>query len=215
MSQHRKRLDSGPTDCSSCPLTFDQVACRSTWNDWTAGPLTARVAHWLLPIIPLSHHECTPPSHLFQWSCAQIIQPVLVIVLIPDGPRKRQPIICSRATPLLLRIAVGAKLRFLCLRKSPGVYIQYVSSHLLSVSVTAMASSSSEIAELQYERNHIDDTHVPQMIVAFVVSLFLAYSAILLRLISRRLSRTQLGWDDRIIVLSLVSSLSVDHHYSL
>ena len=72
-----------------------------------------------------------------------------------------------------------------------------------------MASSSSENAELQYKRNHIDNKHVPQLTAAFVVSLFLAYSAILLRLISRRLSRTQLGWDDRIIVLSLVSSLSI------
>ena len=137
------------------------------------------------------------------------------MVLIPDGPRRRQPLTCSQATPLLLRIAVRAKLRFFCLRESPGVDIQYCSSHLLSVSVTAMASASSENAELQYERNHINDTHVPQLIVSFVVSLFLAYSAILLRLISRRLSRTQLGWDDKIIVLSLVSSLSFDLFYSI
>ena len=72
-----------------------------------------------------------------------------------------------------------------------------------------MATSSSENAELQYEKSHINDTHVPQLIASFVVSLFLAYSAIVLRLISRRLSRTRLGWDDWIIVLSLVSSLLV------
>ncbi len=72
-----------------------------------------------------------------------------------------------------------------------------------------MASSGDENAEIDYQKNHIDETHVPQLIVAFVVSLFLAYSAIILRLFSRRLSRTPLGWDDWIIVLSLVSSSSI------
>ena len=83
----------------------------------------------------------------------------------------------------------------------------FISQSLPSFSITTMATSSSETAQLQYEKSHINDTHVPQLIASFAVSLFLAYSAIVLRLTSRRFSRTQLGWDDWIIILSLVSSI--------
>ena len=66
-------------------------------------------------------------------------------------------------------------------------------------------ASAQEAAEVQYEEDHLSDSHVPQLIAVFTVSLAIAYSAVVLRLISRRMSRTQLKWDDWVICLSLVS----------
>ena len=69
-------------------------------------------------------------------------------------------------------------------------------------------AAAGQSAELQYERAHVSETHVPQLIAVFTVSLAIAYSAVALRLLSRHLSKTQLKWDDWTILLSLVESLS-------
>lgn len=66
-------------------------------------------------------------------------------------------------------------------------------------------ASAEESAEIRYEQDHVDDTHVPQLAAVFIVALVIAHFAVVLRLISRRLSQTQLKWDDLIIFLSLVS----------
>ena len=66
-----------------------------------------------------------------------------------------------------------------------------------------MASPEIE-AKLQYQREHISDTHVPQLIAAFVCALVIAYTAVILRLLSRYMGRTQLKWDDWLIISSLV-----------
>ena len=66
-------------------------------------------------------------------------------------------------------------------------------------------ASAEEFAEIQYEQDHVDDTHVPQLAAVFTAALVIAHLAVVLRLISRRLSHTQLKWDDLVICLSLVS----------
>ena len=64
--------------------------------------------------------------------------------------------------------------------------------------------SAGERAEIQYQLAHIEETHVPQLVVVFVFSLVISYGAVALRLASRHLSRTQLRWDDWTILVSLV-----------
>lgn len=64
---------------------------------------------------------------------------------------------------------------------------------------------SQEQSVLKFEQEHIQDSHVSQLIAAFTASLVIGFSTILLRLISRRMSRIKLGWDDRIVIESLVN----------
>ena len=53
--------------------------------------------------------------------------------------------------------------------------------------------------------DHLSDSKVPQLIATFVASLILIYVAVVLRFISRFLSKTAIGADDWIIASSLVS----------
>jgi len=64
---------------------------------------------------------------------------------------------------------------------------------------------SQEQSVLKSEQEHIQDSHVSQLIAAFTASLVIGFNTILLRLISRRMSRVKLGWDDRISIESLVN----------
>ena len=84
----------------------------------------------------------------------------------------------------------------------------FISLLVLFTVLCVTMNAAKESAELLYEQAHVDETHVPQLIAAFTVSLVIAYGAVALRLISRRLSRTQLKWDDWTILLSLVKNLS-------
>ena len=59
-------------------------------------------------------------------------------------------------------------------------------------------------ADIQYEEDHINETRVPELITVLAISLVIAYSAVALRLFSRRLSNTALKYDDWTIMLSLV-----------
>ena len=67
-------------------------------------------------------------------------------------------------------------------------------------------AAAGQSGELQYEQDHATDMHVHQLITIFAVSLAMAYCAVALRLVSRRVSKTRLSWDDWAIILSLVSS---------
>ena len=67
-----------------------------------------------------------------------------------------------------------------------------------------MSSAGNATAQ---ETNQLEvASEVPQMIGAFVACLIIAYSGVLLRLISRRLKRTDLKADDWLIISSLVRS---------
>ena len=58
------------------------------------------------------------------------------------------------------------------------------------------------------EANQVEsETEVPRLIGAFVACLVIAYLAVILRLISRRLNKTDLKADDWLLVTSLVSSM--------
>ena len=71
-----------------------------------------------------------------------------------------------------------------------------------------MATSKGESTELEYEEAHVQDTHVVQLLVVFAMSMVIGYGAVALRLICRRMGRTRLGWDDGIIIFSLVTHLT-------
>ena len=66
-------------------------------------------------------------------------------------------------------------------------------------------AAAGQSTEIQYEQEHINESHVPQLIGVFIASLVIAYGAVFWRLVSRRISRTGLSWDDWIIVVSLVN----------
>lgn len=67
-----------------------------------------------------------------------------------------------------------------------------------------MASAKNDTAP---EANQLaSESEVPRMIGAFVVCLVVAYLGVILRLISRRLRKTDLKTDDWLIVTSLVGS---------
>ena len=59
-------------------------------------------------------------------------------------------------------------------------------------------------SEIQYEQAHITDNAVPSLIATNIFCLMIAGSAVVLRLISRRLNRLSLGIDDYMAVLAMV-----------
>jgi len=59
-------------------------------------------------------------------------------------------------------------------------------------------------AEIEYELAHINQNRGPDMIVSSVICIALASVAVFLRFFARRLSRTQLWFDDYMMVLALV-----------
>ena len=61
-------------------------------------------------------------------------------------------------------------------------------------------------SDVQYQKAHIDDEISAEIIVACAVCLTAAYSAVFLRFVSRRTSKTSLEADDYFIVTALVGS---------
>ena len=59
-------------------------------------------------------------------------------------------------------------------------------------------------AEILYMKEHINDTKVPGILASNIVCLCIAFSAVSLRFISRRLVRAEFKIDDWMIVLALV-----------
>ena len=58
---------------------------------------------------------------------------------------------------------------------------------------------------LEYQKEHINDTRVPMIMTSIIAWFIIAYVAVALRFISRRISRTALKGDDWCILGSLVS----------
>ena len=63
-------------------------------------------------------------------------------------------------------------------------------------------------SDVQYQKAHIDDNKSAGIIAACAICLTAAYSAVVLRFVSRRLSRTSLEADDYFIVTALVGRAS-------
>ena len=70
-----------------------------------------------------------------------------------------------------------------------------------------MASAAAMAASLQYQKEHISDSKVPMIMASAIAWFVITYTAVAMRFISRRLSRTILKWDDWCILISLVSSI--------
>lgn len=65
-------------------------------------------------------------------------------------------------------------------------------------------------SELEYQKSHINDSRVPEIIAAFAVCLPLAYIAVILRFTSRRIGKIALKADDYWVIIALVS-----HHITV
>ena len=61
--------------------------------------------------------------------------------------------------------------------------------------------------DIQYQIDHIGDDRRPSIIAASAVCLLAAYIAVTARLVSRRLQKTPLHWDDYSILIALVSPI--------
>ena len=69
-----------------------------------------------------------------------------------------------------------------------------------------MAAASSFTPQLiAYYKAHANETLQPNEIAAGVCGLVIAYTAVVARVFARRASGTKFGWDDWLIVASLVS----------
>ena len=62
--------------------------------------------------------------------------------------------------------------------------------------------------EIRYQIDHMQDNKSRELIVANVVSISAATTAVVLRLISRRLNKASLQADDSMIIIGLVSRIS-------
>ncbi|KAL8698486.1 MAG: hypothetical protein Q9201_006541 [Fulgogasparrea decipioides] len=76
-------------------------------------------------------------------------------------------------------------------------------------------------ADIQWQHEHIHDDRSNEIIVAFGITLGFAITSVLLRFVSRHITRAPLGLDDWIIVLGLICAIgyivgqSVCIHYGL
>lgn len=61
-------------------------------------------------------------------------------------------------------------------------------------------------AEVQYELEHVDDNRQQDLIKSLAAGVVLAYLAVVLRLVARRISKARLQADDYWILFSLVIS---------
>jgi hypothetical protein len=60
-------------------------------------------------------------------------------------------------------------------------------------------------AEIQYQKDHINETHAPAVLTACIICFTLAVIAVFLRVLSRRMAAASLGKDDYMIFAALVS----------
>lgn len=67
--------------------------------------------------------------------------------------------------------------------------------------------------EIQYELENTHDNRAPNIIVSYTVCLSLAFIAVALRFVARRVSKASLRADDWWIVISLVYSLQEMLHF--
>ena len=62
-------------------------------------------------------------------------------------------------------------------------------------------------ADIEYQKAHIQDDRRSNIIVSHAMCLPVAIAAVVLRLVSRRIGRIKLQWDDFIIIIALVFAL--------
>lgn len=67
-------------------------------------------------------------------------------------------------------------------------------------------------ADIQYQKDHINDTNAPAVLTACIICFTLAVIAVSLRVLSRRMAAASLGKDDYMIFVALVSSDSLANH---
>lgn len=82
--------------------------------------------------------------------------------------------------------------------------ISFLSVFPYNYFLASVKDMSSNSANVQYQEAHAGDTAVARLIAVLIVCFVISYAAIILRILSRRLSRTRLGTDDWLILLSLV-----------
>ena len=63
--------------------------------------------------------------------------------------------------------------------------------------------------QIEYQESHAAETAVPRLIAVFIICYVISYISVVLRFISRRLSRTELGTDDWLMLASAVSRISI------
>lgn len=66
-------------------------------------------------------------------------------------------------------------------------------------------------SEILYEFEHINDNRSPDLTISWTICISLAYLAVLLRLIARKVSKAGLKADDYTIILALVR-IPISHH---
>ena len=59
-------------------------------------------------------------------------------------------------------------------------------------------------AELHYEQAHFDETQVPALLTSNIICLSIAYSAVSLRFLCRRIGHVKHDWDDWLVASGLV-----------
>ncbi len=68
--------------------------------------------------------------------------------------------------------------------------------------------SSLSPSEIEYELQHIYDNRAPSIVISAAICIFLAITAVLLRLLARRLSRARILADDYMMTFAMVSRQS-------
>lgn len=67
-------------------------------------------------------------------------------------------------------------------------------------------------ADIQYQKDHINDTRAPAVLTACIICFTLAVIAVFLRVLSRRMAAASLGKDDYMIFAALVSFDRLANH---
>ena len=69
--------------------------------------------------------------------------------------------------------------------------------------------------DIQYQTDHVGDDRRSDIITSSTICLLAAYIAITARLVSRRLQKTPLHWDDYSILVALVSPVLLPYNQVL
>lgn len=59
-------------------------------------------------------------------------------------------------------------------------------------------------SDIQYQLEHLHDNKIPQLLVSQITCFVLAITAVILRLVSRRLNQASIQSDDYMILIALV-----------
>lgn len=78
----------------------------------------------------------------------------------------------------------------------------YTPSNTLSLESFVMAKLSS--SDIHYQLEHLHDSKIPLLLVSQIICFVLAVTAVILRLVSRRLNKASIQSDDYMILIALV-----------